>query len=314
MKDKVILVVDDDEMNLQVAQMVLERRLPCKVICVDNGVEAIEILKERRVNLVLLDVMMPDFDGIETLQEIRNDPFIKDVPVMMLTATVNMDTVKKAGKLGVKDYIKKPFLPADLIARVEKKLAEEPPRTEVLIIGDEYKVLKSLKEIIESNFKHEVSISADYDDAIQVLNETKTSLIILSGDMRFVDGFKLLAHIASNDKFKGTPLAVTTLDKIMRLVDKLNQIKDEDSLLIKVTPKVEAEPAKKSATESPAKKLHAEPSPVDEKPPVDEKISADEKPPVVKEVIPNVVVTREDKKKLAKVVTNLIGYDLDVRV
>ena len=113
MREKVILVIDDDEMNLQIAKMVLERKLKCKVIGADNGVEGIDILKTQRVSLVLLDVMMPDFDGIETLQEIRSDPLIKNVPVMMLSATVYLDTVKKAGMLGVRDYIKKPFLPAD---------------------------------------------------------------------------------------------------------------------------------------------------------------------------------------------------------
>lgn len=302
MKDKVILVVDDDEMNLQVAQMVLERRLPCKVICVDNGVEAIEVLKNKRVSLVLLDVMMPDFDGIETLQEIRNDPFIKDVPVMMLTATVSMDTVKKAGKLGVKDYIKKPFLPADLVARVEKKLAEEPPTTEVVIIGEELKVLKNLKEIIETNFKHEVLIASDYNEAMEVLKETRMSLIIVDGDMRLVDSFKLLAYIAGEDRLKGVPLAVTTIDKVLRIINKLNQIKDEESLLIKVSPKAEKKPDKVSVAPAAAKPSIA--------PPKVEKPAE----PIIEEVLPNAVVTREEKKKIANVVTNLIGYELDVKV
>ena len=302
MKDKVILVVDDDEMNLQVAQMVLERRLPCKVICVDNGVEAIEVLKNKRVSLVLLDVMMPDFDGIETLQEIRNDPFIKDVPVMMLTATVSMDTVKKAGKLGVKDYIKKPFLPADLVARVEKKLAEEPPTTEVVIIGEELKVLKNLKEIIETNFKHEVLIASDYNEAMEVLKETRMSLIIVDGDMRLVDSFKLLAYIAGEDRLKGVPLAVTTIDKVLRIINKLNQIKDEESLLIKVSPKAEKKHDKVSVAPAAAKPSIA--------PPKVEKPAE----PIIEEVLPNAVVTREEKKKIANVVTNLIGYELDVKV
>lgn len=308
MREKTILVVDDDEMNLQVAKMVLERKLPCKVVCVDNGVEAIDVLKSQRVSLVLLDVMMPDFDGIETLQEIRNDPFIKDVLVMMLTATVNMETVRKAAKLGVKDYIKKPFLPADLVARVERKLAEEPPSTEVVIIGDDYKVLKSLKEIIESNFNHEVLIATSYGDAIEILRKTKTSLIIVSGDMRFIDGFKLLAYITSEERFKGVPLAVTTIDKVLRLVDKLNQIEDEKSLLIKIPPKVEEEPAEEPAEEPDEEPVAKPVAQSTAKPPVEEKM------PVVEEVLPNVVVTREEKKKLAKVVTNLIGYDLDVRI
>ena len=124
MREKIILVIDDDEMNLQIAKMILEKKLQCKVLVADNGVEGLEILKNHHVNLVLLDIMMPDFDGIEMLQEIRGDAQIKEVPVMMLTASGDIDDIQKVGTLGVKDCIKKPFMPADLVLRVEKKLAE----------------------------------------------------------------------------------------------------------------------------------------------------------------------------------------------
>ena len=109
MRDKKILVIDDDEMNLNIAKMILERKLPCKVLTVNNGHDGIEILRRENVNLVLLDVMMPDFDGMETLAEIRADEKIKNVPVIMLTAAVEKDVVQKAFGLGVRNYIKKPL-------------------------------------------------------------------------------------------------------------------------------------------------------------------------------------------------------------
>ena len=125
MRQKKILVVDDDEMNLNIARMILERKLPCKVLTVDNGIDALDMLRAERVSLVLLDIMMPEFDGMETLAEIRADERIKNVPVMMLTATVEKDLIQRAMALGVRDYIKKPFLPADLITRVSKKLTKD---------------------------------------------------------------------------------------------------------------------------------------------------------------------------------------------
>ena len=125
MRKKKIFVIDDDEMNLQIAKMILERKLFCEVIGVDNGMAGIEILRNQRVNLVLLDILMPDFDGIETLKEIRADDKIKDASVMMLTASGDIENIQKVGLLGVKDYIKKPFMPADLIQRVKEKLDEQ---------------------------------------------------------------------------------------------------------------------------------------------------------------------------------------------
>jgi len=122
--ESVILVIDDDEMNLKVAKVILERKLSCRVICTDNGIVGLDILRKQHVDLVLLDILMPYFDGLETLEEIRADARIAGVPVMMLTASGDFENVKQALKLGVKDYIRKPLLPDDLIQRVKTKLAE----------------------------------------------------------------------------------------------------------------------------------------------------------------------------------------------
>ena len=122
--DSVILVIDDDEMNLKVAKVILERKFACRVICTDNGIVGLDILRKQHVDLVLLDILMPYFDGLETLEEIRADAIIKDVPVMMLTASGDFENVKQALKLGVKDYVMKPLLPDDLVQRVKTKLAE----------------------------------------------------------------------------------------------------------------------------------------------------------------------------------------------
>lgn len=122
--ESVILVIDDDEMNLKVAKVILERKLACKVICTDNGIVGLDILRKQHVDLVLLDILMPYFDGLETLEEIRADAQIAKVPVIMLTASGDFENVKRALKLDVKDYVMKPLLPDDLIQRVKNKLAE----------------------------------------------------------------------------------------------------------------------------------------------------------------------------------------------
>ena len=58
----VVLVIDDDEINLQVAKVILEKKLPCRVITADNGIEGLEILRRQYVRVVLLDIMMPGMD------------------------------------------------------------------------------------------------------------------------------------------------------------------------------------------------------------------------------------------------------------
>ena len=222
MREKIILVIDDDEMNLQIAKMILEKKLPCKVICANSGIEGIKILRSRHISLVLLDIMMPEFDGIDTLREIRSDEKIKNVSVIMLTATSDIETIQQTSALGVKDYIKKPFLPKNLVERVEKKLAQEHSE-EILIFGDDEDELKKMKNIIEENFSHEALIVTSILDAEKILHEQQFSLILSCANMQFINGFKFLKLLASEEKFNEIPFALTTPDKILELLNKINQ-------------------------------------------------------------------------------------------
>ena len=119
-----IMVVDDDEMNLKMAEFVLQKELDAEVITVPGGYQCIEFLqRDKNIDLILLDKEMPRMDGIKTLEMIRNHKDWKDIPVIFLTASADKETVVKAGKLGIEGYIKKPFMPKDLVERVTLALA-----------------------------------------------------------------------------------------------------------------------------------------------------------------------------------------------
>ena len=114
-----ILLVDDNP-------KFLEDVLPFygyEVKCAHNGVECLEIINSDELfDLVLLDIMMPKMDGWETLKNIRKTPICKDIPVIMLTA-VNEDQKMVTGlKIGADDYIVKPFVLPNLLARIEAVL------------------------------------------------------------------------------------------------------------------------------------------------------------------------------------------------
>ena len=237
MKRKKILIIDDDEMNLQIAKMILEKKLPCEVICANNGIDGLDILRNQRVSLVLLDILMPLFDGIETLQEIRDNKYMKDIPVMMLTASGDIENIQKVGALGVKDYIKKPFMPADLIARVTRKLAEVHDE-DILIIGDNEKVLLEMRNVIEENFPHEALIAPNYDEAVKILNNSQIELIISCAEMNFTFGFRILSFLKTDERLSEIPFMTTTPEKILEIIDKVNPPKVKDP------PKVTAPPVR----------------------------------------------------------------------
>jgi adenylate cyclase len=113
----VILVVDDNEDNRDMLARRL-RRQGHEVLTAAGGRTALDALAGTAVDLVLLDVMMPDLDGYAVLQRLKADPARRDIPVLMISALDEMDSVVRCIQLGAEDYLSKPFDPVLLQARI----------------------------------------------------------------------------------------------------------------------------------------------------------------------------------------------------
>ncbi|MCI9619491.1 MAG: response regulator [Dorea sp.] len=114
---KRILVVDDDSMNLVRTKMILGKQYD--VVLAESGEAALNKLKTENIDLVLLDIEMPDMNGIETFERMKELPV--KVPVIFLTASGYEDDVMSAIRLGAVNYLKKPFYPEELMKRVAKE-------------------------------------------------------------------------------------------------------------------------------------------------------------------------------------------------
>jgi adenylate cyclase len=117
MQAGVILVVDDNAANREMLGRRLERE-GHRVQLAAGGREALELLQARRVDLVLLDVMMPELDGYEVLQQLKADAALRDIPVLMISAVDEVESVVRCIELGAEDYLPKPFDPVLLRARI----------------------------------------------------------------------------------------------------------------------------------------------------------------------------------------------------
>ena len=117
-RNKLILVVDDEERMSRFIRLNLEHD-GFQVLEANRGMQAINLIRERMPDLVLLDIMMPDLDGFEVLQLIRES---YQVPVIMLTAKGEEDDKVKGLELGADDYVTKPFSPRELVSRVRAVL------------------------------------------------------------------------------------------------------------------------------------------------------------------------------------------------
>lgn len=118
-----ILVIEDENHIWKIIEYKLKKENH-ELVWADDGLKAIEILKEMRPDLIISDVMVPYMDGIQILKKIKSDDELKSIPVIMLTSKAQEKDVLAGLQLGAQDYIAKPFSPAELILRVNNSLKQ----------------------------------------------------------------------------------------------------------------------------------------------------------------------------------------------
>jgi DNA-binding response OmpR family regulator len=117
-----VLVAEDDEDILLLVATRLQRD-GFDVITARSGVEALDLVRERRPEIAVLDIGMPPPDGLEVVRQIRNDAQLASTRLLLLTAKAQESDVRRGLEAGADAYVSKPFSPADLAARVRELLA-----------------------------------------------------------------------------------------------------------------------------------------------------------------------------------------------
>ncbi len=124
-----ILVVDDDPDILSLVRYNLERE-GFSVLTAANGQDALQLVHSQPPQAIILDLMLPEVDGLEVSRQIKRDPTLSDIPVIMLTAKGEEVDRVVGFELGADDYITKPFSPRELILRLKAILKRSTPREE----------------------------------------------------------------------------------------------------------------------------------------------------------------------------------------
>lgn len=125
MASKRILVVDDDVKTVELVKLYLNRD-GYKVLTAYDGIDALNVAREKHPDLIVLDLMLPGCDGLEICRKLKNE---SEVPIIMLTARTTEDDKLTGLNLGADDYITKPFSPRELAARVRVILRRLPEET-----------------------------------------------------------------------------------------------------------------------------------------------------------------------------------------
>lgn len=184
----VILVVDDDEVTrLKLARTLKQQNY--KVYTAINGKQALEIVKIRAIDLILLDILMPGIDGFETCRRLMSDVTTCEIPVIFMTALTEVDDKVKGFELGAVDYITKPIQPKEMLARVNTHLrlrrltgrlkdayAREQQRRQ---LSD---TLREVAKIVSSTLQQEQVFDLILTQLEKVIIYHRASIILLEGE------------------------------------------------------------------------------------------------------------------------------------
>lgn len=200
-----ILVVEDNKINQVVAKSILNKYKFNVEIC-NNGQEAIDLIKQKKYSLILLDIHMPVLDGYETTTYIRKKLNL-DIPIIALTAAAIKGEKEKCVNLGMNDYVSKPFKPDELITIIEKQIIlserdvdENNKLKQNILVIDDNKINQILAEKILIKNNYLVDIADNGKIGIEKLKSQKYDLILLDLHMPELDGYETCNFI--RNKFK----------------------------------------------------------------------------------------------------------------
>jgi len=115
-----ILLVDDVRLNLEILKKLLDENY--NIICTYTGNEAIEIVKSQKIDLILLDIMMPGLDGYEVCSILQSNPKTQNIPIIFVTARLDEESIVKGYDMGAVDYVTKPYKKRELLAKIKTHL------------------------------------------------------------------------------------------------------------------------------------------------------------------------------------------------
>jgi class 3 adenylate cyclase/CheY-like chemotaxis protein len=200
-----ILVVDDNEMNRDLLSRRLQRQ-GHMVATAENGKQALEQLKIQAFDLILLDVMMPEMNGFQVLEHLKADPSLRYIPVIIISALDDLDSVVRCIELGAEDYLFKPFNPVLLKARIgaclEKKRLRDQEQAFMQQIQSEREkserlLLNVLPKPIADRLKQGQHTIADNFTEVTVLFADIVNFTSLSATLAPTDLVHLLNQIFS---------------------------------------------------------------------------------------------------------------------
>lgn len=246
---KTILVVDDSQINRKILSVILSEKY--YVIEADNGLSAEEQLNnsERKISLILLDIVMPVMDGLTFLRKMQQNKKFKDIPVIFVTSETYEENVLEGIKMGVRDVIAKPYSPelvlkrADNLILISEKLENEAAEEETvtpksLALLERKKSDKNMALIVDDVSINRLiirnALESEYgileaengQEALNLLIKHRDAIAVVLLDiiMPVMDGYEMLKEAQKTRLLDGIPVIAITAEEILSKLDILMEL------------------------------------------------------------------------------------------
>jgi len=203
-KDSCILVIDDDPNSCDLIRRFLERE-GYRVAVASSGDEGLRLARELDPLLITLDVLMPGKDGWAVLREMKADPRLRDIPVVMISMA---DGSEMGFALGATDYLTKPVDREHLHALL-RRYGVAPISGQVLVVDDDTETRGLLRRILEKE-QYLVAEASHGGEALDRVRERVPDLIVLDLMMPVMDGFEFTTELRKVEAWRDVPVIVTT--------------------------------------------------------------------------------------------------------
>lgn len=228
--EKTILIVDDVDTNIHVLMELLDEKYD--ILASLDGEEALEMIEDEKIDLILLDIMMPKIDGYEVCKRLKSNEKTKDIPIIFITAKTDEDSIEKAYDVGGVDYITKPFKAREVLSRIqthltlaEQKFNLEQNLEENITLLNQYKQVVDESSLV-SKVNKEGIITYVNNAFVELSGYTKDELI---GQNHNIVRHKEAAESTYNDMWE------TIKNKKVWQGEVKNLKKDDSSYIVQTT-------------------------------------------------------------------------------
>lgn len=203
--DRLILSIDDEIKIIQLYQRFLDQQ-GYQVVPLTDPKAAVETARKLKPLAITLDIMMPEKDGWHVLQELKNDPDTKNIPVIICSI---LEEGEKGINLGATDYLAKPFLQEDLLQAINR-LGWDDKSHNVLVIDDQPDSLRLVEKILGDNPNYLVTLAQGGPQGWDLIQSTRPDVIIMDLFMPEINGFAILEKLKSDTELQEIPVIILT--------------------------------------------------------------------------------------------------------